>query len=149
MGKVAKLVSVSLMTRVIVEENADDEVVWSAAVPRLLDVIRHGGMDNIELIENDTECPYDGPDQYLSSKSIHNTSDDENGGNRKVIGYQIVSDDSARRIPDGLYSFVVLTDAAANMWLKMDRLKPTGNWIKIPVYSGDVEDPVIFNSIAY
>ena len=59
MAKVAKLVWVSIGTRVIVDEGATDEQVWAEAEERLIDNLKLGGLENIESIGDDTECPYD------------------------------------------------------------------------------------------
>ena len=56
---VAKLVTVSLMVRVVVDADAPDEKVWLAAKSKLIDSIDDGGMDNLEAIEDDIECPFD------------------------------------------------------------------------------------------
>ncbi len=60
MAKIAKLVLVSLMTRVIVEDTATAEEIVAAAKPNI-----QAKLDNNELYENteeimdDTEMPYD------------------------------------------------------------------------------------------
>jgi hypothetical protein len=59
MAKVAKLVWVSVGTRVIVEENATDEQIWDEAEQRLVDNLIIGKLENLETIMNDEECPYD------------------------------------------------------------------------------------------
>lgn len=57
--KVAKLVYVSMMTRVIVDEDATDEQILEAAKPRLIDTVQTQLGENLEDIVDDTECPYD------------------------------------------------------------------------------------------
>lgn len=57
--KVAKLVYISLVTRVIIEEDATQEQILTAAIPRLVDHIQNDSLENVELIEDDVECPYD------------------------------------------------------------------------------------------
>ncbi len=57
--KVAKLVLCSLMTRVIVEENATEDEIIRASRDKFIDVISTSLGDNIESIENDVECPYE------------------------------------------------------------------------------------------
>lgn len=59
MGNVAKLVTVSLMTRVIVDENATEQEIIDAARSRFIDKIETDLGDNIEEIFDDDECPYD------------------------------------------------------------------------------------------
>ena len=54
--KVAKLVLCSLMTRVIVEENATEDEIIRASRDKFIDVISTSLGDNIESIENDVEC---------------------------------------------------------------------------------------------
>ena len=63
MKKVAMLVCVSLMTRVIVDENlTEDELLEEAmkqARPKLIEKITLDGLgDHLESLENDEECPY-------------------------------------------------------------------------------------------
>lgn len=65
MGKVAKLVRISLMTRVIVEEDATEETILDAAKPRFIDKIISDLDDNVETIEDDTEVPFDEFDEIL------------------------------------------------------------------------------------
>jgi hypothetical protein len=59
MGKVAKLVSVSLMTRVIVDENASETEILELAGIKLAEKIQHELTEHLEEIEDDIECPYD------------------------------------------------------------------------------------------
>lgn len=55
----AKLVAVSLLVRVVVKDDASDEEIWKEAVPKLKTKIDDSGLDNMEYIEDDDECPYD------------------------------------------------------------------------------------------
>lgn len=59
MGKVAKLVCVSLMTRVIVDENASEADILELAGVKLAEKIQNELTENLESIEDDIECPYD------------------------------------------------------------------------------------------
>ena len=59
MSKVAKLVSCSLMTRVIVEDNATEDEIISASIDKFINVIHTSLGDNIEEIIDDEECPYE------------------------------------------------------------------------------------------
>jgi hypothetical protein len=59
MTKVAKLVCVSLMTRVVVDEDATEEQIIDAAKHRFIDKLNTEIDENIESIEDDEECPYD------------------------------------------------------------------------------------------
>lgn len=59
MAKVAKLVVFSLMTRVIVDENATDDEIVAKARPRIQAKIDNDELiENIESIDNDNEIPY-------------------------------------------------------------------------------------------
>lgn len=57
--KVAKLVMVSLMTRVIVDDNSTDEQILEKAKARFQAKLDNNElMDNLESIEDDEELPY-------------------------------------------------------------------------------------------
>jgi len=57
--KVAKIVAVSLLTRIIVEENATEEQMMQIARPKLISALNEDGLlDHVECIEPDEECPY-------------------------------------------------------------------------------------------
>jgi len=58
MSKVAKLVSVSLMTRVIVDEGASESEILELAGIKLAEKIQHELTEHLEEIEDDVECPY-------------------------------------------------------------------------------------------
>ena len=63
MAKVAKLVCISLMTRVIVEEGLSEEdelnVIANQVRAACVEKIMNDGIgDHLESIEEDTECPY-------------------------------------------------------------------------------------------
>lgn len=66
MSKVAKLVAVSLMTRIIVEEGSSEAETLEKAEPKFIATIQTELMDNLEFIDDDTECPYD-PETDLES----------------------------------------------------------------------------------
>jgi len=59
MGKVAKLVTCSFMTRVVVDENATDDQIIEEARERFLIKLYSELGENIEDIVDDEECPYD------------------------------------------------------------------------------------------
>jgi hypothetical protein len=59
MSKVAKLVYVSLVTRVIVDENASDTEILMKAQSKFIEKIENEIHEHLESIEDDTECPYD------------------------------------------------------------------------------------------
>lgn len=147
MEKIAKLVAVCLMTRVVVRDTATEDEIWAAAVPRLIDTLRKDGLENLEFIEDDTECPYSPRDDAFTLLLKAPSGLSLPPRKRRLLGYQIESTDGSHAIPWDLYSFEVLTEPAADLWLEIDRLNPTGDWKKVPVYSGDIEDPVIFNTI--
>ncbi len=62
MKKVAKLVTVSFITRVIVDENASDEIIFEEARPYLKQKAAEEMFDNLISIEADTECPFNEDD---------------------------------------------------------------------------------------
>lgn len=59
MGKVAKLVTMTLTTRVIVEDGTSDDKIISLAIPRFIDKVVNEPNEHIEEILDDEECPYD------------------------------------------------------------------------------------------
>jgi hypothetical protein len=59
MGKVAKLVTVTMTTRIIVDENATEEQIIELASIKMSEKIQEEFNQNIESIQDDTECPYD------------------------------------------------------------------------------------------
>lgn len=63
MAKVAKIVVVSLATRVIVDSDATDEQIMSIADEHFKDMINNAEtLQNVVSIYDDEECPYDGDD---------------------------------------------------------------------------------------
>lgn len=56
--KVAKLVRVSLVTRVIVEDTASEADILDIAVPKLCDSLKDCPLQHVEEIVDDIECPY-------------------------------------------------------------------------------------------
>ena len=58
MSKVAKLVMVSMMTRIVVEENATDEQMLEASKAAFLEKINTEICEHLEQIVDDTECPF-------------------------------------------------------------------------------------------
>ena len=61
--KVAKLVLVSLMTRIIVDENASNEDILDIARPKFMDKVRDELGENLEDIIDDLEMPYGSLDE--------------------------------------------------------------------------------------
>jgi hypothetical protein len=57
--KVAKLVYVSLVTRVVVDENATEQEIMELAVPKLSENLMDSPFENLEDITDDLECPFD------------------------------------------------------------------------------------------
>lgn len=57
--KVAKLVRVSLVTRVIVDVDATEQTIMELAVPKLSENLMDSPFENLEEIVDDTECPYE------------------------------------------------------------------------------------------
>ena len=55
--KVAKLVLVSMMTRIVVEENATDAQMLEAAKPAFLEKVSTELGEHLEQIVDDTDCP--------------------------------------------------------------------------------------------
>ena len=60
---VAKLIAVSLMTRVVVPENATDEEIMSVALPKFQKKLETEALENVEFIELDEECPFGSIDE--------------------------------------------------------------------------------------
>jgi len=56
--KVAKLVKVTLITRVIVDVNATEQDIMELAIPKLSENLMDSPFENIDEIVEDTECPY-------------------------------------------------------------------------------------------
>lgn len=57
--KVAKLVYVSLMTRVVVEDTATESEILEKAIPRLSEKLMREPFENVEEIVDDGEVPFD------------------------------------------------------------------------------------------
>ena len=62
--KVAKLVYATIMTRVIVDVDADEQTIIETAVPKLSENLMDAPHENIEKIVDDTECPYELGEEY-------------------------------------------------------------------------------------
>ncbi len=59
MAKVAKLVEVNFLTRVIVDEDATEDQIIAASYKGFQDKLDNREVgDNLSSIENDEECPY-------------------------------------------------------------------------------------------
>jgi hypothetical protein len=57
--KVAKLVYISLATRVVVDENASEDEILNAASVKFIEKITNEIQEHIEEIVDDEECPFD------------------------------------------------------------------------------------------
>ena len=57
MKKVAKLVRVSLVTRVVVNEDATEQEIMELAIPKLSENLMDAPFENIDEIVEDLECP--------------------------------------------------------------------------------------------
>jgi|GEM_PF-2382630 hypothetical protein len=55
----SKLVYVSLVTRVVVKDDASDDLILECAKVKLIDKIKNELHENVEEIVDDVECPYD------------------------------------------------------------------------------------------
>lgn len=64
--KVAKLVCVSLMTRVIVDENATDEQILEKSKANFIEKISTELGENLESITDDEEVPFEEENQCLN-----------------------------------------------------------------------------------
>lgn len=58
MKKVAKLVTVTFITRVVVDENSSDEQIFEAARPMLKLKAQEEMFENLESIVDDLESPH-------------------------------------------------------------------------------------------
>ena len=56
--KVAKLVYVSMVTRVVVDENATDEQILEAAKANFIEKVQTELGEHLEEIIDDEECPF-------------------------------------------------------------------------------------------
>jgi len=57
--KVAKLITVTFITRVIVDSNASDEQIFEKGRVSLKQKANEEMFENLESIEDDIDCPYD------------------------------------------------------------------------------------------
>jgi hypothetical protein len=58
MSKVAKLVTITMKTRILVDENASESDIIELASIRMSEKIQYEFNENLESIEDDIECPY-------------------------------------------------------------------------------------------
>lgn len=121
MSKKAKLVTISLMTRVIVDEDATDEQILDAAKSNFLDKINNNElMENLDEIVDDNECPYETFHKDFIEKFYQPQINDEGA----IVGHEDVE----------IFSFEVWAS-------KEELLKQFPNCI-VNVYTfEDIEDP--------
>lgn len=68
--KVAKLVYVNLLVRVVVEENATELQILDKAYPKLMEQLSNDLSENVEKIVDDLECPYIEPTNMVKNVMI-------------------------------------------------------------------------------
>ena len=85
--KVAKLVRVSLVTRVIVDADATEQEIMELAVPKLSENLMDSPFENLDEIVDDVECPFEGQ-EYLD---IYGSVSDEVWKENKdlIMGYSV------------------------------------------------------------
>lgn len=92
MTKVAKLVKVSLMTRVVVDSNATEREILEKCQGVFTEKIDYELSENLEEIVDDTECPYDpehdGDDDDLQPRTHIGDNDYCSKCGDKVTGEQ-------------------------------------------------------------
>ena len=59
MGKIAKLVTITMTTRIVVGEDASEADIIDIASIRMSEKIQHEFNENLGSIVDDMECPYD------------------------------------------------------------------------------------------
>ena len=99
MTKVAKLITVSLMTRVIVEEDATKDQIIEASKLNFCNKIIFDLGDNIEEIDDDEECPYgsvDGEEKIVTYEIRgYKTTENFNNMNYEMVDEGILTMDEA------------------------------------------------------
>ena len=93
MAKKAVLVKVSLMTRVIVDDNATEETILELAIPRLSENLMNSPYENLEDIVDDTECPYTVDDDREILEIAQRINDIINKDVYTKLGDYIVNDE--------------------------------------------------------
>jgi hypothetical protein len=123
MARVAKVVTISLMTRVIVDENATDEQIVDAAKSKFIEKINNNElMENLEDIVEDTECPFGTfyKDGHLPERFYQPQINDEG----TIVGHE----------DEEIFSFEVWAS-------KEELLKQFPNCIVIEYTLEDIEEP--------
>lgn len=113
--KVAKLATVSFMTRVVVNENATNEEILNAARPKFAEKVATELGENLEEIVDDEECPFgvllgDFYPAYIESIVVkYNEEFHENsGGNPRSLDESEVDDFIAWAEKNGFGNFSVV-----------------------------------------
>lgn len=65
MAKVAKIVWVTVGTRIIVDEGTSEDEIWRMAKECLSDNLLGGGLENVEILD-DYEMPYSAEDEEFN-----------------------------------------------------------------------------------
>ena len=70
---------------------------------------------------------------------------------KKIIGFQIVSNDGKNEIPECFYSFEYFVDInLATLWLELEKSNPEYGifrWVILPIFEGDIEEPTEIKTI--
>lgn len=70
---------------------------------------------------------------------------------KRVIGFQIVSNDGNNDIPECFFSFEMFEDIElACTWLEHEKTNPEHGefrWVILPIFEGDIEEPTIMTAI--
>lgn len=71
--------------------------------------------------------------------------------NKKIIGWQIVSDDGKNDIPVGFYSFEIwVSKKEVEAYLQIEKENPKFGeyrWKIVPIYEGDIEEPAFLKNV--
>lgn len=134
MSKVAKLVCVSLTTRVIVDDADTEEQIINQAKSNLLEHLDDAIHENVEYVKDDEECPYDpkfdGKEDDDLQPRIHigdndycaKCGDKITGEQHKCLaeGDTVIFDDSEDRI---LTLGEIEVELEENGWVKKSEIK--------------------------
>ena len=124
MGKVAKIVTVSLMTRVVVDENATVDEIMDVARPKFIEKIKHEALENLEEIVDDTECPF-GTFYIDDVEKFYQPKINDEG---TIVGHE----------DEEIFSFEVWAS-------KENLLKQFPNCVVIEYTFDDIEDPAFID----
>lgn len=106
MKKVAKLVRVSLVTRVIVNEDATEQEIMGLAVPKLSENLMDSPFECIDEIVDDLECPVT---KDISQEDIETVAENINFAIKKeTVDFVLTNYESeAASDPTGCFPFWV------------------------------------------